>query len=130
MYKLRLVAEMPPNPLSGHLIFKNFLGGACPQTPLDNPACVLYTFIPSMYVYSQPMETPFYKSCIRPCCGVIVVLILKLTTQWTIPLSCIHRLNTHTHLVMDTQYRSKHVILNSAHHLLLSSSSMTNFTVV
>ena len=53
-------------------IFKNFLGGACPQTPLtkarsfaarDMPLCGLYIKNPRNFKIGPP---PPEKSCIRP----------------------------------------------------------------
>ena len=67
------VVENSPQNARNCTIFKNFLGGACPQTPLakarsfatrDMPLRGMYIPIPKNFKVGPP---PPEKSCIRPC---------------------------------------------------------------
>ena len=67
------VVENSPRNARNCTIFKNFLGGACPQTPLakarsfaarDMPLRGMYIQIPRNCKVGPP---PPEKSCIRPC---------------------------------------------------------------
>ena len=67
------VAENSPQNARNCTIFKNFLGGACPQTPLakarsfaarDMPLRGMYIQNPGNFKVGPP---PPEKSCIRPC---------------------------------------------------------------
>ena len=66
------VVENSPQNAQNCTIFKNFLGGACPQSPLakarsfaahDMPLRGMYFQNPRNFKVGPPLE----KSCIRPC---------------------------------------------------------------
>ena len=67
------VVEISPQNARNCTILKNFLGGACPQTPLakarsfaarDMPLRGMYIENPRSFEVGPP---PLEKSCIRPC---------------------------------------------------------------
>ena len=81
------MVENSPQNARNCTIYKNFLGGACPQTPLakarsfaarDMPLCSMYIKNHKNFKVGPP---PPEKSCIRPCLGVHKKIIG--TGYWT-----------------------------------------------
>ena len=67
------VVENSPQNARNCTIFKNFLGGACPQTPLTKVRSFAARDMPLRGMYIQNFQNfkvgppPPEKSCIRPC---------------------------------------------------------------
>ena len=81
------VVENSPQNARNCTIFKIFLGGACPQTPLakarsfaarDMPLRGMYIQNPGNFKVGPP---PLEKSCIRPCIRVTYFYTLLLGTN-------------------------------------------------
>ena len=72
------VAENSPQNARNCTVFKNFLGGACPQTPLAKARSFAARDMPLRGMYIQnPRNFKFWapppeKSCIRPCNNCII----------------------------------------------------------
>ena len=69
-YFIMKVVENSPQNARNCTIFKNFLGGACPQTPLATAHSFAARNMPLFLSWAPPLE----KSCIRPCLMSIGVL--------------------------------------------------------
>ena len=90
------VVENSPQNARNYTIFKNFLGEACPQTPLAKARSFAARDMPlrGMYIQNQKklkLGPPPEKSCIRPCIVHVICMraICMRCHMHALPYACV-----------------------------------------